>query len=49
MTDESSLSEEALDRAREHLEDCRELAESDLPIAPYAEALVALVEEADVE
>lgn len=45
MNDGLIPSEEAIERARENLDDCRDLAESDLPIASYAETLVSLVED----
>lgn len=45
MSDGSMPSEEAMERAREKVEECRDLAESDLTVARYAEVVVSLVEE----
>jgi len=45
MNDGPELSEEAIELIREHADACRDLAESDLPIVPYADAALDLIEE----
>lgn len=47
MTDHTDPRQQALDRAAESIDLWKRLANSDLPIAPYARNLVRAVEEAE--
>jgi len=45
MTDGSQSDEGGMELARENLDVCRDVADSDLPLAPFADLLVSAIEE----